>query len=234
MDTVKSPFQLPGYMEAVRQERFIRAASVLRLTEDVNGFEVVPMTLRHYTILLLHLSPLLPPFTETTPGQLTDFLWLLNPKNQGEKKKTPTLSFRLMCKQFCPGSLPWRVFRTNRRMIRFMRHTTATIDKLSVTIAAARDYVEETMQDAPDFGEGNSAFEDYYSDPVSVCTSLARHHSYSFDFVMNMPLKVTFQCMREIAEKNANASGRPVMLTNPSSQIVHKYMKDRNRILKRN
>src|SRR5436190_23240372 len=74
----RSVLEIPGFLEAVQREQFVRDAAFLRLSESVAGFELVPLTLRHYLILRATRNPLLWGGLPS-PNQLFNFLWMLAP-----------------------------------------------------------------------------------------------------------------------------------------------------------
>jgi hypothetical protein len=63
---------------------------------------------------------------------------------------------------------------------------------------------------------------------------LAREFGWAYDEIMDTPLKLIFQYLKEIREYHAAMNGKDAMLCNPSGAITTKYMAERNRRIKRN
>lgn len=70
--------QIPGLREAIAQEQLVRDASFLELREQVCGFDVDPLTLRHVLTLESIASPLLCG-GQSYPHDFAAFLMLVKP-----------------------------------------------------------------------------------------------------------------------------------------------------------
>lgn len=219
---IRSPSDLPEYLEAVEREQLVRCAALLRLPEKINGFTVMPMTLNHYSILRIAGSPFLPPFRAPNYAELAAFLWVLNPGYCLDKKKRD--KFLKTCRMFRP---PKYGFRREARLVNSML-------RLAETAQAAQSYVAETFQDRPPAVSDGIQPVEYYADEISVVATLSREYGWSPEDIANMPLKVVFQYLKEICEHHAAMNGKPAMLCNPSGAITAKYMAEKNRKLKRN
>jgi hypothetical protein len=215
----------PGYAEASERERLVRDASFLELTESVGGFELKPMSLRAYLVLRLAGCPLL--YGEApTPKQLRQFLLVLSPKWEGMRGMGVMAGWRrwrffARCWWFMPPRRP--LLRTRRAMRRWQRRCELRWPKAEGVIAEAVEYMAETMMDRPGRGKGGPA-PSYYSDVCFWWGVLGRHgYVMTRDQVLDTPLKILFQCIREITE----AEGGTV--TNASSaKAVEEELKRRN------
>src|SRR5438046_741906 len=117
---------IPGYAVAVLKEQFSRDVAFLELNESVAGFELVPLTLRHYLILRSTRNPILWGDLPT-PNQLFNFLWLLSPEYNGPQTRARK-RFQRRCRKifFPPQFLPllncrwtqtWHFVKVNRNRI---------------------------------------------------------------------------------------------------------------------
>lgn len=199
----KSIFCAPGYAEAVERERLIRDSAFLELSEDIAGFEVRPMTLRHYLVLRLAGSPFIREDFQgdVTPEHVAVFLWLLSPKWTVENSRHKRRLLR-RCRRFCQPSLPW--FPTQRTIARWGGRSTAANERLAAAVKAIRGFVSETMLDRPPSAKGYSA--SYYSDVCFWWGFLGRSgYPMTRDQCLDTPLKILFQCLRETTEAEGGA-----------------------------
>ena len=85
-------------------------------------------------------------------------------------------------------------------MRRWQRRCELRLPAAESVIAEAVEYVAETMQDRPGKGKG-VAGPSYYSDVCFWWGVLGRHgYVMTRDQVLDTPLKILFQCIREITE----------------------------------
>lgn len=69
---------IPGFLEAVAEERFARDAAFLPVTETVAGVEVRPLTLRTLCILQAIDSPFVMGRRGVTGAEVAAFLWVVS------------------------------------------------------------------------------------------------------------------------------------------------------------
>lgn len=220
MNRVNSIYEIPGFLEAVEKEQLIRDASFLPVVENVNGFEVLPMRLWHYIALRACRSPMLPPFRTPSPEQLAGFLWLLNPEystDAGDRKR-----FMKRCRRFAAQTPPW-FFQYG-----YKERTAKALACMADTLIAARNYVNETMQDKPGRVVGSVGGVEQYSDGASICGRLAREYGWSEYETLEMPLKRIFQYLKEIRDYEYASRGQTAPLGSPSEEIVADYLKKIN------
>src|SRR5206468_3380665 len=130
---------IPGYKEAVAAERLAREVSFLPITESVAGFELVPMTLRQFLILSLMKSPLLTGGTPG-PGDLLDFLWLLNPNYNPKGGFHKRRTVRKLRKCIPPIGAIWNFEWLNAKR---QRRVNLAVYRLTRLVVSLRKYVVE-------------------------------------------------------------------------------------------
>lgn len=183
---------VPGYKAAVEQESLIRNAAFLPINESVAGYEVRPMTLRHYALLRMMRSPVLTAEIPS-PVQLSTFLWLLSPQYNPQGKGRKKLLRR--CREFDLPAKP--LIRTNRALRRWNKKAICRMKRFEDVLADARRYVFETFTDKPPVDKEISN-PDYFSDIGWICAQLAREYGWHEEQILNMPIKRVFQYLREI------------------------------------
>lgn len=186
----------PGYAEAVANERLVRDAAFLCRVETVAGFDLRPMTLRHYLVLRLAGSPCLAKTGDVEPWQAAAFLWLLSPEwTPGARARA---RFMRRCRPFAQPGLP--LFSTQRAIARWGRQSKAAKARLAEVVKGIREFVEETMLDRPSGGKGGYG-PSYYSDVCFWWGTLGRNgYPMSREEILETPLKILFQSLREITE----------------------------------
>jgi len=201
----------PAYLAAAHQERLVRDAAFLLPHETVAGFQLRPMTLRDYLTLRLAACPIALQTGTPTPAELARFLWLLSTINSPTINFLGPLRFWRRCRQFNPPSPPW--FPTKRALARWKRRRQRALEFAARVLNAARHYMRETMQDRP--GQERGHRPSYYSDPCTWWGTLGRNgYHLTRAEILDTPLKILFQCLREIRAHN----GQP--LNNPATAAV--------------
>ena len=207
-------------MSLVIQEQLVRNAAVLGLHERAGEHRLVPLTLRRWTALVVMQSPYLPPFKTPTPADTLALLWVLSP----EYVAGNNLQALARRRQFMRGKFPfmpplppllWRTRRAlGKHQVDLARATAAHAD----IICALRDYISETLQDAPRAVPGHQAVAppEYYCDSIAIATELAREYGGGLEMYLDMGLKLVFQAMKELSANHAAKNGKPIVLENPS------------------
>jgi len=77
---------VPGYREAVEQEQASRDAAFIDVTHSVCGVDVLPLTLRHLSILLLVRSPFVCGGMPTSED-VAKWLWIMSPDFSTDQRK---------------------------------------------------------------------------------------------------------------------------------------------------
>lgn len=205
---------IPGYADAIARERFLRDAAFLGVTETVAGFELKPFQLRHYLLLRIAKNPMvygdLP-----SPVELAQFLWIVSVDYvPGDARARAR--FLKRCRSFTPS--PPLLFKTKR----YRRHFERVAARFMEVYEAALAYVAEASMDCPPSRASGGFTPDYYSEVVFWLALF--EHKYTPDQVLDMPMKVLFQCLnaaREAREK------KPIMF-NPSDRVRAQFMATAN------
>lgn len=191
------PNSIPGFTEAVARERQLRNVSFLPICLNISDFEVRQLTLRDWLILYSTESPMvfggIP-----TPGQVAQFLWLLNPRYNREGRGKS--QFLRMCRRAFKRPL-W----------------------VRDIVAGIRKYMADTMVDL----DGRGAPEispSYYCDATYLCALLGHHLHYSEAAVLSMPIARVLQYKKAI--RDLVGSGIPQ--SNPSDKIIGEWLQRRN------
>ncbi len=215
--------EIPDYARAVVEERTIRDAAFLGITESIGAFEVVPMTLRQHAILRVMRHPLLGK-EMPSPVDLANFLWLLSPgftpQNTWAKRR-----FMRLCRRtfFPPRYLP--LINTAWARARHHRKHDARMAVAAEIVTKARAYVAETMQDKPPSVQTVGFEPEYFSDAAHFCASFGREYGWSQEEVLEMPLKRVFQYCNELKLHH----GSKIPLCNPSDRVRSAWMREHNR-----
>lgn len=167
--------EIPGYKEAVDRESLARDAAFLGIHEDINGFEVLPMTVRHYLTLRATGSTVI--FGKIPDAaDLFRFLWILSPDFQP---------------QDC---------RARRKLFKRIRKLSLT--DMAQTVIAARKYLLETFWDRPSRKDTDTAQEaSYFSDACSLSATFGREYGWTIETTMALPMKCAFQLLKEIRQQ---------------------------------
>lgn len=171
---------IPGLREAVENETISRDAAFLGLVESINGFDVLPMTLRHYVTLRSVGSPVING-NIPNPIELFTFIWILSPKFQAVDCEAKTALYKSLRKLDIPG--------------------------IAKTIVSARNYWCDTMMDAQRSSRGGGMF--YYSDACALCAMFGREYGWSMETTMALPMKCVLQFQKEIKQSRGGLVGNP-------------------------
>ncbi len=228
--------QIPGYAAAVQRERVSRDAAFLGLTETVGPFELLPLSLYHYTILRLASNPLLyaPRPTPPTPDEVALFLWLLCPGYTVQKSGWLARLFRFIgprarflrrCRKifYPPRYLP--LFNTARARARYQNKRQARLEVAAQLIDAARAFVKESLQDRSPTQSAGGFNADYFSDIAYFRVTFGREFKCSLEELLHMPMKVLFQYNNVLKYDR----GSKVPLCNPSDDIRAAYLRGINK-----
>lgn len=208
-----NPLELDGFVEAVASERLIRDAAFLVDRESIAGFEVFPMSLRHYLALRLLGNPILLGQEPDSLEQLAQFIWTVSVdfKTGGQTEWMRKSGLIL-------PDTPW--LRTNRAMLRWADRWLAAADLRTRATTEAMQYAKDSLMDAP---KGPARFhESYYSEACFWCSFMWRERQMIEEVVIEMPMKKLFQYYREAKER---ANGKAAM-SNPSDEIKAKWQRE--------
>jgi hypothetical protein len=221
---ITSPHELPGYGQALEQERIQRLLAFHPMRYRIGGFEVTAMTLRQHSLLRLVNSPLLPPFETPEPQQLIQFLWIMSPHfTRGESAEKSAFFARARQLYIPPPPPRWR----NRLLqLRWYYQRKGCELRESETLREAREFVQATFADRPEGGTEDLA--EYYSDEASIIGTLAAKYHFLPEQTMETPLTAIFQHLKRIHESQCLEHGLPVLLNNPSDDVVQRHLAEVN------
>lgn len=219
---VTPQLNVPGLADAVEHSRLVREVAFLDVTETVSGFELLPMTVNHLTLLTVARSPLLGGGTPS-PAQLAQFIWILSPTHTPIKGAAHQRFLR-RCRVFVPVAAP--VLFRKWRMKSWQKRNSDKLKIAAKLIDACRAYVFESFQDRPPHSvKKHGSKPDCYSDACWFCASLGREYGWSEADVRAMPLKRVFQYVNEIKLYHDPKA----VVRDPNAAITGKYLEDLNR-----
>lgn len=211
----KTPWELPGYLEAVSRETFIREAAYQDITETVAGFELRPLSLRNYLVLRATGNPLLIG-GEVTAGQLLALLWLLSPEYDQNNAKAKAKFYKRS--GLVPPAVP--LVRWNWLMRIWRYRTTRVLNRVAEVLAAVRAYVDEALQDYPGSQlQGREV--SYYGEGTSICSAIAREYHWAEREILELPMKRLLQYWKEMVGQEKG----PSALSNPSDQVKADFLR---------
>jgi len=221
----RSVLEIPGFLDAVVREQFCRDAAFLGLSETVAGYELAPLTLRHYLILRATRNPILWAGLPS-PNQLFNFLWLLNPANNNSQTPEPRAraQFEAGCRKrfFPPRFLALLNCKWSRAWYRLV-HRRRQLEAAKI-ITHVREFIDETMQDRPPKMKDRPFDADYYSDGAFFCAHFGREYGWPPEVVLALPMNCVFQFCNEIKQRNM-VPGKSIPLCNPSDRVKSAWMR---------
>jgi hypothetical protein len=199
--------EIPGLREAVEKEKSVREDAFLPVNESIAGFEVVHVTFQHYAVLRRLKNPLLAS-GKVSPADLAAFLWFLNPQYSPVNGRVKKRFMRQRCRRFFPPDAP--LLPTKRAIRRWRRKARERLYNFTVTLQAAKTFLDETFMDSPMTEAISEHFAEYYSDHTSLCALFAREYGWREPDVLNMPVKRLFQYLNEIKHFHGKAVDNPL------------------------
>jgi hypothetical protein len=170
-------------------------------------------------------SPFMPPFATPGPAELAAFLWVVNPGFIAGTTREATAArdrFLKTCRVFVKPAQPALLL--TYRLHRWEKQAGVALGVFTRTVAAARAYMEEALQDKPP-SEGGGSGPDYYSDFCHISAALMRNYpGMAHEQIQSLPLKVLYQFLKEIREQNAAMSGQTAVLWNGSDEKADKIL----------
>lgn len=223
---------MPGFAEAVLEERLARDLAFLELPETVAGYELRPLRLIDYLALQRDRSPLLLDADRNvrapTAAELATFLWFMSIEH-GDYEPGAAVDvagrreFLRGCRAFQPPGLP--LLRTRRAMGRWTARWDRALNRMGEVLVAARAYVSRALQDRPAAKAGAAFTPSYYSEGVFWCALLARQYGWSEGAVLRLPVRRLFQYLNEIKEQSGS---KRAGLVNPSARVAAAFLQKIN------
>lgn len=205
---IRSPSELPGWLEAVEAERTARELPLVAPYDTVDGHRIVHLTLRKYVTLRFLESPYIPPYRTPTPIDTLRFVWVMSPEFSIDDQAGRRRILRSLREIVPPVPLFLFRRRYERKLARSLMAHARLIKKL-------RDFVDASLMDRP------AASREGVSSPggvVDVCglATSAWKIGLTPEQYLDMPISLLFQYL-------IVASGRSIQ-TNPlSDKIVNDY-----------
>ena len=210
-------YDIPGFAEAVRHQRFVRECAFLGVADSICGYEVVPMTPKHWSILVLAESPLLNLSDSLPrPEQLAQFLWVLNPEFSACARKRA--AFLRRCREFVlpPPPLFWATKRSYARL-------SSRWERLQEVTQEARRYVRDTFMDAPASKAKCGVQLEYFSTCAMLVDIFRREYDWPEEKTLGEPLAKLFQYSNTFRQRNG------AVLFNPSDYVVMDWSAAQNK-----
>jgi hypothetical protein len=195
---------IPGYADAVKQERFIRTAAFAPILERVCGVLVNPLTFQHLAMLETCGSP----FVCGGPISIMDvgaFLWIVSPEYCKSKWKRKRFLRRVgKLRYVFPSPLP-PDFHPGRYTLERAVHEVF-------------DYISEAERDLPGSSGGRGG-PGYYSIPAVIVDTIASAYGWGESYIMQTPIKRLLQYRNRIMERNGAGT-----LFNPSDAVRQRWL----------
>ena len=219
-------------IEAIAAEKISREAAFLHsekfpLHENIAGFPALPLCLFHCDLLRMMSSPFMPPFDTPTPAQTADFLWVVSPHFNraafGWGRVQKWLHYR-RCKKFqsiAPEILARMPSGRGTGWLRrfWERRWGKALAQHTIAVMAVREFVMEAFGDRPPPRVSDGIAEpDYYSDFATIIDDL--RGIIPFDKIMFTPLKVIYQLLKRMGERNSKENGVAPLLENGSDRYM--------------
>jgi hypothetical protein len=190
------PESVPGYKEAVELERRNRASSFIAEVEIVAGFELVPMTLRHFDTLRFLGNPILR-HSHPSPSELYAFLWFLNPRYTPQDSPERRAMVK-RARAFSEPRAPLWSTPTALRIFR-LKHL-EWLAYYSTVVSACHVFVEEAMYDCSSADSGRRE-KSYYHDIAYFIDLFGSEYGWSLQATLNLPMKQIFQLEKRCLER---------------------------------
>lgn len=214
----------------IARERVVQDASFLHsdrfaLNERIGAYEAAPLTLFHCNLLRMMGSPFMPPFETPGPDELAAFLWVVNPKfipGNGREAERRRNRFLKTCRVFVKPAEP--IFGLTYRVKRWQARAGEALSIFTQTVAAAREYMSEALQDRPEASAAGGELS-YYSDFCHIAANLMRNYpGMEYRQIQFLPVKVVYQFLKEIREHAAVEAGQPPILWGKGDEANDKIL----------
>ena len=209
---------IPGYREAVCEERARRDAAFVDAPEIIGNFHISPMTLRRF----LTLQSINHPFVHgqiPSPMELIAFLWFMNPEFKIGGKQPR--SFARAASELIPPSRRlsdgfWG--RVGRRKLE------RTQQRAALLIAQIRTWWDDIFNETGGGPHVKGYVKEYWSFGIHVVFQIAQETGWSENDILDIPLKRLFQ-YRKFLRRTLNPK---TPLFNPSDRVLSEWMKGKN------
>lgn len=198
---------IPGYADACRKEARVRDTAFLDGLEIVCGVEVYPLSLRRLIWLEMARNGFVVPCRFDDEQEMlahaVQLLYFCSPSFKVPKSPKVTL---------------WGTFLNGFKQHRFM-HKVLSSGSAHDIIMEVKEWQDENFMDAPT-GSNEVTSASYVAYPAMLIDALASAgHSFSYDQVMDMPLRRIWQHWRVAMQRITGMA-----LTNPSDIIAVQHL----------
>lgn len=195
------PAEVPGLVEAIKDEGFHWDVSFLGLGEEICGFKVKPLCVRQ----LVTLSAIKSPFLLNAPEhfyygypaigkQIENFMWIVS-------------------KGFNPDA--W----LRRKLFFFCYRNLFAKQPITVAVPAILKFINEGMSDCRN---SNSSGDAYCSIAATVIDLMAMEYGWTMAEILDCPVKIIFQLVRCIRRRKGDK------LFKKSDQLISEYLDREN------
>lgn len=216
--------------EAVERQNLIRdlafaGDSERPLPETIAGFEVMPMTMRHFVNLRLIHSPFICG-GKPTPNDAIAFLWQLNPEYSIANRRGKELFTDRCNRTFIVPPEP--MLHLQFLMARWAKVAVRRLQRYGEVLIGIGQYLEEALLDAPG-GSGESRRASYFSDAAGYCDRFAKEYRWPVEYAMNAPFKLTFQLGKLIeARQRVENKLQPMFFNKLSDGVTARMLEEDN------
>jgi len=218
------------YDAAVERQNLIRdlafaGDSERPIPESIAGFDVMPLTMRHFVNLRLIGSPFICG-GKPTPNDAIAFLWQLNPEYSIANRQGKEL-FRRRCeREFVVQKEPW--LHLPVLMQSWAKRAVGRLQRYADVLIGIGQYLEEALIDAPGGGSAESRVS-FYSDAAGYCDRFSAEYGWSVERSMTVPFKIAFQLSKPIdARRRIEAKQQPMFFNKLSDAVTARMLEEDN------
>jgi hypothetical protein len=189
--------EIPGYKEAVAEERKNRLLAWFEVSQTICGFEVMPMTLERFNALQLCKNNVL--YGESSrPDDLAQFLLVMSP--EFERRELRGWFFRTRFFIKCKLTFTYSKIKKGETDAQWLRKNRKKIARLNAIRRKILQNAYQWFQDAP---AGGGAGKSYYNGALGSCGLLAKHFGWDESTILKMPLARVFQYAKFCREQDS-------------------------------
>lgn len=221
---MKTLDEVPGYVDAVARENFLRRESFFGLTENIACFEVSQITLERILVLQIADNPFLCG-GEIKPEAVAQFLWIMSPQYRPDSPFRRSMFLR-RCRKFVLPRPP--LFKTRRTIARWKLRCEKSVIEFAKAELAINAFLEEQFIDRPHYGAPGT--KSYYCDIIGLCADFGREYGWTESVTLKIPIRRIFQYIKEIRHHFCATHGLPYVDANRLSDgVLNDYMRLVNR-----
>ena len=197
--------EIPGYSEALAEEREMRARVCIGVPHDVCGVALRPMTLQDF----VNMQALRSPFVSGGFIRRMDCLQLICYMRTDYVMPTDSWLGR------------WKAKRRNSVVLRKLRSTTT-----GELIGGINNYMDTMFLDSPASSSGGVESAPIASSTASIIDQLGYSYGWSIDEMMTVELPLIFQLFR--IRHIMDGGKRSALINRKSSKVIGEYLRKIN------